>query len=78
VLESKKCDWLAAIKVHQHDSICIEKVCEHMVGKSDQQKSWHRQHTYITNGWLIVVSVPPSSLGKQEGGLVGSNKSTPA
>jgi hypothetical protein len=65
------------MKVHQHVSICIEKACEDMAGKSNQPKGQHQQDTYIHNGWLIVVSVP-SSLGKQEGGLVGSNKSTSA
>jgi hypothetical protein len=52
--------------VHQHDSICIEKACEDMVGKSNQQNGWHRQHTYINIGCLIAVSVP-SSLEKESG-----------
>jgi hypothetical protein len=57
---------LVAIKVNQHDSICIEKVCEYMVGKSNQQKGPHRQRTYINIGCLIAVSVP-SSLEKESG-----------
>jgi hypothetical protein len=38
---------LAAIQVHHHDSTCIEKVGEYMVGQSNQQKGRHRQRTLI-------------------------------
>jgi uncharacterized membrane protein len=43
--ESK--DLLAAINVHQHDSICIEKASEYMAGQSKEQKGRHRHHTYL-------------------------------
>jgi hypothetical protein len=57
-------------KVHQHDSISIEKVGENMAGQSNRPKGQHWQHTtssyYVrNNGWLIVISIP-ISLGKQE------------
>jgi hypothetical protein len=70
---------LAAIKVDQHDSIWLEKVCEYMVGKSNQQKGQHLQLMYETTvGWVIVVSIP-ICLGNQAGTrLVGSNTSAPA
>ena len=48
-----------------------------MVGKFNRQPKGVATYVH-NNAWLIVVSVPPSSLGKQEGGLVGSNKSTSA
>jgi pyruvate formate-lyase activating enzyme-like uncharacterized protein len=51
VLEIETADKLGANKVHQHDSLWIEKVCEYVVvGKSNQQKGRHHQHAYVTIG----------------------------
>ena len=53
--------FLAATNVHQHESICIEKASEYMVGQSKEQKGRHRHHhRYIPNNskrWMIVNSI---------------------
>jgi hypothetical protein len=35
------------MKVHQHDSICIEKAGENMVGTSKDQKGRRRHQMYV-------------------------------
>jgi hypothetical protein len=47
VFEKESSDYLAPVKVHQHESIGIEKDSEYMVGQSKEQKGRHRHHTYL-------------------------------
>jgi hypothetical protein len=60
-------------KVHQLDSICIEKVGEYvLVVQSNPEQGGHRSHAYVPR-WLIVISIP-ISLGTHERRLVWGNK----
>jgi hypothetical protein len=48
VFEKESGDKSAAMNVHQHESIRIEKASsEYMVGQSKEQKGRHRHHTYL-------------------------------
>jgi hypothetical protein len=47
VFEKESSDKLAAMNVHQHECICIEKASEYMVGQSKEQKGRQRHHTYL-------------------------------
>jgi hypothetical protein len=60
-------------KVHQLDSICIEKVGEYvLVVQSTPQQGGHRSHAYVPR-WLIVILIR-ISLGRHKRRLVGCNK----
>jgi hypothetical protein len=47
VFEKESRDQLAAMNVHQHECICIEKASEYTVGQSKEQKARHCHHTYL-------------------------------